>query len=130
MRYSKSTVVDDRTLNYRFSIDSKTDIALTDLRAVVKIHNDSQRAAEDIKEPHYIRVRARGRGPYMDSAGNIYKKSIPDFLAVHWDVYVVRDTAAMKRYQARKAAGGMMSAILGHIEQLNKTINEPTIQAS
>ena len=126
MYYSKSTLVDNRTLNYRFSIKSKSDQALEDLREVVALHNAEQEELEELnKTPHYIRVRARGRGPHHE--GSIkYHSYIPDRLATHWDVYVVRDTEAMKRYLKRKSSkgGGMMSSIVSHIRGLDKLVEK------
>lgn len=101
--YSKSKIVDQRTINYRGSVKSKKDPFYQDLLEVIKTHNEEQEDRERMGlEPHYLRVRGRGRGPHKE--GNItYKRSIPDHLATHFDVYVVRDTDKMKAYYERKS---------------------------
>lgn len=102
-KFKKSKRVDHRTINYRFSVDSKDDQAYVELVKVIKQHNQEQEELEALGlRPHYLRVRGRGRGSYTYN-GVTYKKSIPDAAADYFDVYVVRDTDAMARYELRAA---------------------------
>jgi len=102
--YKKSKMVDNRTINYRFSVTSKKDIAYQDLLKVVKQHNKEEAMQESIGlRPHYLRVRGRGRGCHWYE-GVQYSYSIPDAAADYFDVYVVRDTDAMEAYETRAAA--------------------------
>lgn len=101
--YSQSKMVDQRTINYRGSVKSKSDPFYQDLLEVIKTHNEEQEDRERMGlEPHYLRVRGRGRGPHTKD-GVTYRRSIPDALATHFDVYVVRDTDKMKAYNERKS---------------------------
>lgn len=101
--YSQSKMVDQRTINYRGSVKSKSDPFYQDLKKVIATHNAEQEEREQMGlEPHYLRVRGRGRGPHTKD-GVTYRRSIPDALATHFDVYVVRDTDKMKAYNERKS---------------------------
>ncbi len=124
--YVKSKMVDNRTINYRFSCKTKKDVAYTDLVKVIKEHNEEQQELEALgKRPHYIRVRGRGRGPHTDPKTKVkYFKSIPDKLATYFDVYVVNDTDAMTAYEERAAATKTQSiakTIVSKLRHFNNT---------
>ena len=103
--YSKSAMVDSRTINYRSSVTTKSDIAYKDIRKVIELHNERQTELEQLgQEPHYLIVRARPRGPRVRTAIR-NSQSLGDTLvkdATHFDIYVVRDTRAMHKYEERK----------------------------
>jgi hypothetical protein len=105
--YSKSKLVDIRTINYRFSVKSKSDQHYVDLKGVIAEHNASQRELEDLGiTPHYLVVRGRGRGSHIEQklTGRIvHKCSIPDHMADYFDVYVARDSEKLKRAVLRMA---------------------------
>jgi len=109
-RYNKSIMVTNRVINYRFSVDSKNEVAYQDLKKVIAAHNVEQREIESVGgEPHFLTVRGRGRGCHTFN-GRRYTRSIPDAAATHFDVYVVRDTHAHHRYDARKASATAATA--------------------
>jgi len=99
--YKISDLVPERVLNYRFSVSSKYDPEYLKLKDSVRAHNKKHEAREEAGlEPHYLRVRGRGRGPKV-KGGNRY--SVTDSNATYFDVYVQRDTDAMARYRERTA---------------------------
>lgn len=101
--YSKSKLIDNRTINYRFSVKTKKDQAYTDLMKVIAEHNKDQEVIESLGiTPHYLRVRGRGRGPHRQGKV-LYTQSIPDRFATHFDVYVVKDTDKAHAADARMA---------------------------
>lgn len=123
--YSKSKVVKNRTVNYRFSVKDKDDQSVEDLKEIVRLHNGRQRLLEDDgKEPHYIQVRTRPRGPRKHN-GHTYHMYTPEFLATHYDVYVVRDTANMKKYHKNKVSqnGSLKKFITDNIAKVDKFVN-------
>ena len=96
--YKGSQTTPQRTINFRFSVNSKSDRQYTELKSVIHKHNEVQKTIEaNGGIPHYLRVRGRGRKPTVK--GQTY--SILDHTAQYFDVYVVRDTDAMKRYKDR-----------------------------
>lgn len=121
--FKKSKMVDHRTINYRFSVDSKSDPAYVELVDVIKLHNKEQAELEALgMRPHYLRVRGRGRGSYTYK-GRKYDMSIPDAAADYFDVYVVRDTDAMARFekrQASKKSATLSSKVLSAIKNVAK----------
>jgi hypothetical protein len=123
--YSKSKVVENRTVNYRFSVTDKKDQSVTDLRKVIRLHNMEQQIIEDSgKEPHYIMVRTRPRGPRQHN-GVKYFMYTPEFLATHYDVYVVRDSQKMKKYRKNQVGkdGSLKKFITDNIAKVDKFVN-------
>jgi len=120
--YKISKVVDNRVMNYRFSVSSKKDPQYIKLKATVKEHNRVQRNRESAGlEPHYIRVRGRGRSPIKSGPQN--KWSIIDSNAEYFDVYVQRDTDAMERYRTRTATSKIKGFMAKSVAQIN-SIND------
>jgi len=103
--YIKSKMVDQRTINYRASVTDLTDETYLELRRIVKSHNEAEAELEALgQEPHYLKVRARGRGPRIDpDTGKVFSHYTPDYLAEYFDLYIVHDLAARKRYLKRKS---------------------------
>lgn len=123
--YSKSVLVDIRTINYRFSVKTKADQAYLDLKGVIADHNKGQEQMEELGiTPHYLRVRGRGRGSHKLGAIT-YKHSIPDHMADYFDVYVVKNTdrqrAAELRMSVAKAAKKSTTKLASIVTQ--RTIN-------
>ena len=119
--YSKSAMVDTRTINYRSSVVTKKDVAFLDIRAVIDLHNLEQRELESIgQEPHYLIVRARPRGPRAATpAGQDSRRDTLVADATHFDVYVVRDTNEMHKYEARKvkaASKGIVNSVVSSLK--------------
>lgn len=90
------------TLNYRFSIDSKDDEQLIELRNMIAKHNENVRTfARKIGSNYakYVgdlqRVRIQGRGPRRHD-GRYYLHSLPHKYATSFDVYVDVDKDAME----------------------------------
>ena len=115
MFYSKAATVKDRTINYRFSTKSKTDLALIDLKRTVELHNEWQtHRSTKMKniDPHFVMVRVRARGPRFD--GNLrFGGFTPDYLATHYDVYVVRNTKRIGAWQeARVSTKGVLKTMV------------------
>lgn len=116
--YKISKLVEDRTLNYRFSVNSKKDEEYKALKHSVKIHNDAQVIrAKNGMDFHFLRVRGRGRNP--TKSGSFNKYSIIDDLATYFDVYVQRDTDREYRWKNKniksKASLLLTNAIKGAI---------------
>lgn len=90
------------TLNYRFSIDSKDDKQLAELRKMISDHNSRVRKyarliGTEFKSyvPDLQRVRIQGRGPRRHDGRN-YLHSLPHKYATSFDVYVDVDKDAME----------------------------------
>ena len=115
--YKVSTRVPQRVLNYRMSVDSKQDKEYLKLKRSVEVHNSEQLEREKLGlEPHYLRVRGRGRGPLTKGR---YSMSVPDTDCTYFDVYVQRDTDAMHRYRtraAKKKVKGLMKSAVSNIK--------------
>jgi hypothetical protein len=118
--YRVTTRKDQRVLNYRFSVDSKTDPEYIKLNESVKRHNIDQKNREAAGlEPHYLRIRGRGRSPIASGPQNTY--SVNDDNCEFFDVYVQRDTDAMHRYRLRAAKNktlGLMSNTVSNLKAL------------
>src|SRR6056297_3149854 len=100
--YKISNRVPQRVMNYRMSVKSKSDPEYRKLKDSVEEHNRNERKREELGlEPHYLRVRGRGRNP---TKKGFFKYSVPDDVASYFDVYVQRDTDAMHRYRQRTAS--------------------------
>ena len=126
--YIISDVVDDRVLNYRFSVDSKKDPEFLKLKASVKLHNEQQKLRESAGlEPHYLRVRGRGRNPKV--SGPMNHQSVRDDNASYFDVYVQRDTDAMARYRNRAAATKVKGFVTKSVDQV-KALLAPVRQSA
>lgn len=126
--YKISDRVDERVLNYRFSVNSKTDPAYLKLKETVAEHNRVQRAREDAGlEPHYLRVRGRGRGPKVSGPQN--KKSVTDSNATYFDVYVQRDSDAMARYRNRAAGKKAKGFITKNVKKISEIISPVQVSA-
>ena len=129
MYYSKSNMVENRTVNYRFSIKERGQDDLLDLKQIIKIHNKRQAVIESSgKEPHYIEVRVRPRGPRTDGPTK-YGGFTPDYLATHYDVYVVRNTTRMKVYHRNRvnSQGTLKSYITDKIDKVDAFINSSNL---
>jgi hypothetical protein len=118
--YRVTPLKDQRVLNYRFSVDSKTDPEYIKLAASVKAHNiqESQRERAGL-EPHYLRIRGRGRNPIKSGPQNTY--SVNDDNCTFFDVYVQRDTDAMNRYRLRAAktkTKGLLTRTVASVQAL------------
>jgi hypothetical protein len=118
--YKISTLVNTRVLNYRFSVKSKSDPQYVKLSQSIKEHNlkQTQRELADL-EPHFLRIRGRGRNPIMSGPQN--SRSVTDDNASYFDVYVQRDTDAMARYRIRTAknrAKGIITTSIKNIANL------------
>lgn len=119
--YKISKRVDERVLNYRFSVDSKKDPEYIKLKKSVNKHNQEQEVREEAGlEPHYLRVRGRGRGPIHDCDSSW---SITDDNSTYFDVYVQRDTDRMARYRKRTAGQKIKGYIANNVNQLNAMTN-------
>jgi len=118
--YRVTPLKDQRVLNYRFSVDSKTDPEYIKLKDSVKAHNQQERAREEAGlVPHYLRIRGRGRSPIKSGPQNTY--SVNDDNCKFFDVYVQRDTDAMHRYNLRtssKKAKGLLSKTISNVKAL------------
>lgn len=100
--YKVSKVVDSRTVNYRMSVSSKKSPEYIALKETVRLHNEVEASREAAGlEPHYIRVRGRGRNPIKAQPKRAMH--VVDSNAGYFDVYICRDTDAMHRYNVRKA---------------------------
>lgn len=121
--YKISSLVENRTLNYRMSVDSKKDPEYIKLKEAVKLHNQQQREREDIGlEPHYIQVRGRGRNPKVSGSQN--KMFVADSNASYFDVYICRDNEAMHRYSSRKAKKKAITTISAVAQKLKKSFTK------
>lgn len=110
-----------RVLNYRFSVNSKNDPEYLKLKETVRVHNIEQRRREDAGlEPHYLRVRGRGRGPKRSGCSADH---VVDDNATFFDVYVQRDTDAMYRYLKRHTAKKAKGLITSSVSKLARIIN-------
>lgn len=115
--YKVSELVPGRVLNYRFSVSSKADPEYLKLKYSVKVHNELQRIREKAGlEPHYLRVRGRGRRPKVPGPDNRY--SVNDDNATYFDVYIQRDTDAMARYRKRTASSKAKGFIAKSVAQV------------
>ena len=90
-----------RSLNYRFTTDSKTDPTVLELKERVKAHNaDLRRAKSRFNSVHisslrFKRVVLKARGPRKTAAildgyksAKAYQSYLPHKHATHFDVYV------------------------------------------
>lgn len=118
--YKISSNTDERVLNYRFSVETKASPEYLKLKASVKQHNKEQSLRESAGlEPHYLRVRGRGRNPIVSGPQN--HMSVSDDNASYFDVYVQRDTDAMGRYRSRASkqkASGFIAKSVSQIKTL------------
>lgn len=119
--YKITQLKDHRVINYRFSVDSKEDPEYIKLKETVREHNEAQRQREAAGlEPHYLRVRGRGRNP-IKSGGN--HDHVVDSNAQYFDVYVQRDTDAMHRYRQRAASQKAKGFLTTSVSKLAQVIN-------
>lgn len=118
--YKVSKRVPQRVLNYRFSVKTKNDPEYIKLKESVEEHNKLQEKREAAGlEPHYLRIRGRGRNPIKSGGHNRY--SVKDDNASYFDVYVQRDTDKMHKYRtksATKKAKGFVAKSVNQIAQL------------
>lgn len=118
--YRVTPLKDQRVLNYRFSVDTKGDPEYIKLAASVKAHNVQEREREAAGlEPHYLRIRGRGRNPIKSGPQNTH--SVNDGNAQFFDVYVQRDTDAMHRYRLRAATAktkGLVNKTVSNLKAL------------
>lgn len=126
--YKISDLVPERVLNYRFSVKTKNDPEYLKLKESVRVHNEEQRIREEAGlEPHYLRVRGRGRGPKVSGPFNKY--SVKDANATYFDVYIQRDSDAMSRYRKRTAGSKAKGFIAKSVAQV-KALSKTTVSAS
>jgi len=120
--YRISKLVPQRVLNYRFSVKSKSDPEYLKLKESVRAHNEIQANREAAGlEPHYLRVRGRGRGPKVKGRQNKY--SVTDSNASYFDVYVQRDTDKMAEYRKKVAIEKAKGFITKSVNQIAQMMN-------
>lgn len=126
--YRVSKLVPQRVLNYRFSVNSKSDPEYLKLKESVKAHNETQALREQAGlEPHYLRVRGRGRGPKVSGKQNRY--SVKDENATYFDVYVQRDTDRMHEYRKNKATTKAKGFVANSVNQIAALLNPVKVSA-
>lgn len=125
--YKIATMKPLRVMNYRFSVDSKTDAEYLKLKASVAEHNQVQedRLAAGLT-PHFLIVRGRGRGPTV-VGGN--KDHVIDARATYFDVYVQRDTDKTARRAHALATTKAQGVITSSFSKLKNILNPVQVSA-